>query len=177
MSAVLTRSITELCAADHGNDPAVLARWLANKTPDRVAQMLANPNSAFFVAEHGGVVAAVGCINKPDEIGLNYVSPAHRFAGVSRALLAAMEQHLRNRGVTTAQLSSTTTAHHFYLANGWHDAGPCELDFGMACQPMEPPRSQPSSSCLVAVMKSYLSSLYRARLSGAAWTALFLISK
>jgi GNAT superfamily N-acetyltransferase len=137
MSAVLTASITQLCTADHRNDPAILARWLANKSPEKVAQMLASPSAEFFVAEHAGVVAAVGCINSPDEIGLNYVSPAHRFAGISKALLAGMEEHLRKRGVTTAQLSSTATAHRFDLANGWHDAGACELDFGMTSQPME----------------------------------------
>ena len=101
--------------------------------------MLAKPDAEFFVAEHDGEVAAVGCVNKPDEIGLNYVSPTHRFAGVSKALLAGMEEHLRGRGATTARLSSTTTAHRFYLANGWHDAGACQFDFGMSCQPMEKP--------------------------------------
>jgi hypothetical protein len=34
---VLRRSIVELCAADHGDDPAILAQWLANKTPEIVA--------------------------------------------------------------------------------------------------------------------------------------------
>jgi hypothetical protein len=29
-SAVLQRSIAELCGADHRNDPAILSRWLAN---------------------------------------------------------------------------------------------------------------------------------------------------
>ena len=33
---MVRRSITELCAADHGNDPAILARWLDNKTPENV---------------------------------------------------------------------------------------------------------------------------------------------
>jgi hypothetical protein len=31
---VMRRSIAELCVADHRNDPAILERWLANKTPD-----------------------------------------------------------------------------------------------------------------------------------------------
>jgi hypothetical protein len=30
---IIRRSITELCTADHANDPAILQRWLANKTP------------------------------------------------------------------------------------------------------------------------------------------------
>lgn len=29
----LRRSITELCVADHRNDPDLLANWLRNKTP------------------------------------------------------------------------------------------------------------------------------------------------
>ena len=34
---VLRRSIAELFVADHGNDPEILGRWLANKTPEIVA--------------------------------------------------------------------------------------------------------------------------------------------
>jgi hypothetical protein len=33
---VLRRSITELCISDHRNDPTILGRWLANKTPENV---------------------------------------------------------------------------------------------------------------------------------------------
>jgi hypothetical protein len=32
----MPRSIAELCVLDHRNDPAILARWLANKTPEIV---------------------------------------------------------------------------------------------------------------------------------------------
>jgi hypothetical protein len=31
---VIRRSISELCEADHRNDPEILKRWLANKTPE-----------------------------------------------------------------------------------------------------------------------------------------------
>ena len=34
---VLRRSIIELCAADHRNDPTLLTAWLSNKTPANVA--------------------------------------------------------------------------------------------------------------------------------------------
>src|SRR5690606_26189715 len=44
MSRVLTASITELCGADHGNDPDRIARWTANKNVEGVRSMLANPN-------------------------------------------------------------------------------------------------------------------------------------
>jgi len=139
MSAVLTASIRDLCTADHRNDPAILARWLRNKTPEMVLRMFDNPRTQLFVAEHDGQVAAVGCLNGGDEIGLNYVAPAHRFAGVSKALLAAMEYRIRQSGVALARLSSTGTAHRFYLANGWQDSGPAEADCGLLCYPMEKP--------------------------------------
>lgn len=37
MAQVLRRSITELCLADHGNDPERLGAWLENKTAAKVA--------------------------------------------------------------------------------------------------------------------------------------------
>jgi hypothetical protein len=33
-SEVLRRSIVQLCENDHRGDPAILMRWLANKTPE-----------------------------------------------------------------------------------------------------------------------------------------------
>lgn len=137
MSAVLTASIRELCTADHRNDAEILGGWLRNKTPQMVLKMLERPGALFLVAEHDGEIAAVGCLNGPDEIGLNYVAPAHRFRGVSKALLAALEDRIRSSAAPVARLTSTGTAHRFYLANGWHDAGPAEADRGMLCYPME----------------------------------------
>lgn len=124
MSALLIASITELCALDHRNDRAAIANWTANKSPDGIRAMLANPAGRFLVAEDDGAVAAVGSVLNGNEIGLNYVHPAHRFKGISRALLAAMEAAMREAGTTEARVKSTETAHRFYLANGWEDAGP-----------------------------------------------------
>lgn len=136
MSAVLTASIRDLCAADHGNDPTILRGWLHNKTPDMVLKMLERPGAQYLVAERDGEIAAVGCLTGPDEIGLNYVAPSHRFHGVSKALLAALEDRIRASGIAVARLTSTGTAHRFYLAGGWRDAGPAEADRGMLCYPM-----------------------------------------
>lgn len=116
MSRVLIASITALCVADHGNDPDALASWLANKTPEGVRAWFDDGRNRLFVAEHGGEAAAVGGINAAREIILNYVAPAHRFVGVSKALLRAMEAAL---GPGEATLTSTRTARRFYRDAGW----------------------------------------------------------
>ena len=120
MSRVLIASITELCTADHGRVPERLATWTANKTPEGVARMLADPELCMLVAELDGRVAAVGAVLPgKGEVSLNYVDPAARFRGVSKALLAALETELRGQGVIDAELTSTDTARNFYLAAGW----------------------------------------------------------
>ena len=124
MSRVLIASITELCHADHGGDTAAIAAWTANKTPAGIAAMLETAGNRLFVAEQAGDVAAVGCVIGSNEIGLNYVDPSHRFKGISRTLLAAMEAAMRDTGATEGRLKSTTTAHRFYLDAGWVDEGP-----------------------------------------------------
>jgi GNAT superfamily N-acetyltransferase len=123
MSAVLVASITELCVADHNRDPAALASWLANKTPEGVGLWFANPANTILVAEHDSEIAACGAFNTDRKIILNYVSPRHRFAGVSKALLNAMETAL---GPGEATLDSTKTARRFYLDAGWREDGPPE---------------------------------------------------
>jgi hypothetical protein len=133
MSAVLIGSITELCVADHRNRPDILKRWLANKSPDGVRQWFGNPETRLFVAEADGAVAAAGGISAKREVILNYVSPRHRFTGVSTTLLDALEAGL---GPGEATLHSTGTAHRFYLSRGWTDAGPPEDHWGMPAYPM-----------------------------------------
>jgi GNAT superfamily N-acetyltransferase len=136
MSAVLIASITDLCTADHGNDPAVIAAWTANKSPDPLAEMMAEPDARFFLAESDGRIGAVGCIVSDSQVGLLYVDPAARFAGLSTALLAAMEAEMRAAGTRAARLESTLTAHDFYRARGWEDDGCAPDRFGLACVSM-----------------------------------------
>jgi GNAT superfamily N-acetyltransferase len=124
MSVVMTASVTALCSADHHDDPANIAQWVSNRTPEGVAKMLARPGQQFFVAERGGEIAAVGAVNAEGLVLFNYVSPAHRFRGVGRALMAHIEQVLRDAGHREARLVSTATARRFYLEGGWLADGP-----------------------------------------------------
>jgi GNAT superfamily N-acetyltransferase len=129
--AVLRSSITELCAADHGDDPVLLERWLANKQPEIVAGWIARADSSLLVAVEDDMILAVGSVTDTGEITSNYVAPSARFRGVSRALLAALEARAVERGNTEFRLHSTETAHRFYLSNGYVDAGEPIRKFGM----------------------------------------------
>ena len=120
MSAVLIASITDLCVADHRGDAHVLAAWLANKTPASVAEWFGNREVTLIVAEQSREIAGVGGYSRQREILLNYVSPAYRFAGVSAALLEAMELRL---GPGEARLQATETARRFYERRGWDSTG------------------------------------------------------
>lgn len=124
MSAVMTASITELCASDHGNDPEKLAAWTRNKTPEGIQAMLSNPEGRMFVAELDGLIAAVGAVSSAGMITLNYVSPLARFRGVSKAMLAVLETELKLLGFAEGRLEATATARSFYQSAGWLPDGP-----------------------------------------------------
>jgi GNAT superfamily N-acetyltransferase len=116
---VLKRSIGELCIRDHKNDPAILARWLGNKTTENFAAWAEQRDNSLLVAVEDGHILAVGSVTDAGTIGLNYVSPDARFRGVSRALLQALELRAVERGNTRCNLISTETARQFYLSNGY----------------------------------------------------------
>ncbi len=116
---VLRRSITELCEADHRNDPKLLDPWLANKRPSTVAAWIANPDAHVFVAIDSGAIVGVGAVTSTGEITLNYVSPAARFRGVSKELLKELEAEALRRGNACVTLTSTRTAYQFYRSAGY----------------------------------------------------------
>jgi GNAT superfamily N-acetyltransferase len=129
---VLRDSIAHLCSADHRDDPAILTRWLANKTPDNVVEWADGIGRSLLVVVDGEAILAVGGVRDSGEITLNYVAPSARFRGVSSALLAALEGRAIQRGATSATLLSTETAHRFYRERGYRDDGPSVGKFGTA---------------------------------------------
>lgn len=125
------RSISELCSADHGGDPEIVARWLANKTPENLPAWIARPDASLLVAVENGAILAVGMVRDAGELLMNYVSPDARFRGVSRALLRALEARGRERGAAIAMIESTETARGFYRSNGYVETGAATGKFGM----------------------------------------------
>ncbi|HZZ62597.1 MAG TPA: GNAT family N-acetyltransferase [Roseiarcus sp.] len=128
--AVLRRSIVELCSADHGHDPKLLAAWLANKTPENFTVWMQRADASYLLAIGGGI-AAVGAVTDDGEVLLNYVSPDARFLGASRILLGALERRASERGATQCTLISTETARRFYRARGYQETGAPTRKFGM----------------------------------------------
>jgi GNAT superfamily N-acetyltransferase len=127
---VLRESISRLCVADHRNDPAILNAWLANKTPETVAAWAMQRSNSLLLAVEGNAILGVGSVTNAGEITLNYVAPAARFRGVSRALLKALEARAAERGNNRCTLTSTETAHRFYQSAGYVDEGVPTGKFG-----------------------------------------------
>lgn len=133
---VLRRSITELCIADHKNDPSLLSQWLANKTPEHIANWMANADNHFVVAVEGGAVIGVGAVTKAGAIMLNYVAPDARFRGASKAIVAQLEHIARELGNRVCTLESTETARQFYISVGFAPDGEPGIAFGLPSYPM-----------------------------------------
>ncbi len=122
-SALLRRAITELCLADHAGDPAQIAGWVANKTPQTWLEWLARDDAMMYVAEQGGRIVGVCMMRNNGEVLLNYVSPDARFQGISKAMLSRMEADAAAVGVREMTLESTVTARRFYLSAGYSPVG------------------------------------------------------
>jgi len=122
MSAIRIASITALCAPDHDNDADTIADWIANKAGAAFRSMLAR-DAILLVAERDGRVVGLGGA-RGARVTLNYVDPDCRFAGVSTALLAALEAAIAAQGFASANLDSTATALRFYAERGWRQTGP-----------------------------------------------------
>jgi hypothetical protein len=54
---IVRRPIAELCGLDHAGDPAMLQKWLSNKTVENLRRWIAD--SHFFVAEGKRIAAGL----------------------------------------------------------------------------------------------------------------------
>lgn len=149
---VLRRSITECCRDDHRDDPALLAGWLENKTPENLRAWIQS-RGYTVVAEHHGEIVGVAMLGGNGKVTLCYLLPEVRFQGFGRLLLTALEVEALARGVTVLRLESTKTALSFYQRNGYSETGGVHSEFGLtahrlekvlggAALPVQPPRDQ-----------------------------------
>ena len=80
---------------------------------------IARDNAIVPVAERAGKVVGVGMVTLGGDILLNYVHPKARFDGVSKAILAGLEDALRAQGVKCCRLEITITVHPLYKISGF----------------------------------------------------------
>ncbi|WP_025060826.1 GNAT family N-acetyltransferase, partial [Sulfitobacter donghicola] len=116
---VLCRSIAELCIADHQGDAREIADWLSNKTEATWLSWLTRSDATVHVAERATEIVGVGMIDSHGEVLLNYVRPDARFSGVSKELLASLENVATTEGNRKCVLESTKTAKKFYERCGY----------------------------------------------------------
>jgi GNAT superfamily N-acetyltransferase len=134
--SVIRNSIVELCFRDHHDDAETLGLWLANKTPAHVRSWIHRHH--VLVAVDGSCILGVAAMTASGEVILNYVSPGFRFAGVSKALLTALEGRAKELGLALLTLLSTVTAVQFYRSAGYAKAGAPVRGFGVTMgQPMQ----------------------------------------
>lgn len=131
LSRVLIRSITQLCRADHRDDPQAIAKWTANKTPDSIRDWIKG-GAHIWLAEHAGQVAAVGGLRECD-ITLLYIDPDHTGLGIGSAMLNRLEAELIASGQSEARLEATRTAQEFYERHGWRLTGQCGARGDVSC--------------------------------------------
>ncbi len=134
---VVRRSIIELCAEDHRNDPGILQWWLENKTAANFELWIASQRNVALVVEREGQIVGFGLMDLKGVIALMYVSPDARFCGVSKALLSALEDAALAAGVREMKLESSNTALRFYRSAGYIPDGEPRHEYcGTFCHPM-----------------------------------------
>lgn len=129
---VLRRSILECCAEDHRNDPAILQKWLRNKTPETVESWFAWPAHYPLVATAGEEVTGVAMLSRPGKIVLLHVDPAWRGTGIGAALLKALEEKAQRTGAAMLRVSSTFSARRFYESHGYEFLAETSVPYGTA---------------------------------------------
>ena len=131
--ALLRAAITRACAPDHGHDPAVLAGWLANKTPEHVAAWIAAAANHCIVAEaeRGGALAGIALVTRKGRIALLHVAPDRLRRGVGSALLAALERQGRAWGLAELRVDGTRSARDFFVQHGYRAGPPVNTTYGI----------------------------------------------
>jgi GNAT superfamily N-acetyltransferase len=104
------RSISELCVDDHQGDRATIEAWLHNKTVANFAAWIASVEHVARIALDERGPQGFALLNRSGTVALLYVTPAARFHGVSKALLASVEHAAAELGLDELSLVSTSTA-------------------------------------------------------------------
>src|SRR5262245_53759879 len=121
-------AVHETAAADY--PPAIRNDWSPPITPERTERYLRNMTSGeedtVVAVVDGRVVGFASIVSSLSELRAVYVSPDMGRRGVGSALLRAVEELARNRGLKELHLDSSLTAERFYAAHRYLSEGAAE---------------------------------------------------
>lgn len=157
--ALLRESIVRSFAADHRHDPAVLERWLANKTAATVGAWIRSPSNHCVVALIDDVVAGVAILTRKGKIGLLHVHPDRLGQGIGTVLLQALEAQAAGWGLASVRVDSVRSVQPFYARHGYIDGAGFTTMYGidavfMARRVRSNARHRPTCACVPACASS-----------------------
>ncbi|HZV79661.1 MAG TPA: GNAT family N-acetyltransferase [Candidatus Binatus sp.] len=122
-----------------GEDLDIDVRGWRDRFTSFVAGLIADGEAAFFVAEHDGELAGMGCVyklrnhrsviyGKPSAYVTSvYVRPKHRRGGVARAITLASIEWARSNGCVVIRLRASEMGRLVYRSLGFTPTDEMEL--------------------------------------------------
>ncbi|MBT2294443.1 GNAT family N-acetyltransferase [Pseudomonas fluorescens] len=150
ISRIAERSIRVGCAAEHRNDPTVVAAWVRNNTLAHIRPWLVDPRLRLTVARLQGRPAGVAMASASGRIAFCYVQPESFRRGVGQALVRDIEAWLRGRGVARVRLNSTRSSQAFYRHLGFEQSADAFAIGGVKAIAMHKPLIAPQEKVLPA---------------------------
>lgn len=143
ISRIAERCIRVGCAAEHRNDPHLVAAWIRNSALARIRPWLADPRLRLTLARSQGRPVGTAMASVNGRITFCYVQPEWFRRGAGRALVRDMEAWLRALGVARVRLNSTRTSHGFYRHLGFEQSAEAFAIGGVATIAMHKPLGGP----------------------------------
>jgi len=110
------RSVREVASKDYRH--AQIEAWVL--APGEIAVWAERmQNRTTFVAEENGRLIGFTQYEPPDHIDMIYVHPERQRMGVASALLAALENNARERGVKLLNVEASVTSRPFFERHGY----------------------------------------------------------
>lgn len=122
ISRIAERSIRVGCAAEHRNDPRLVAAWIRTNATTRIRPWLLDPRLRLTLARLHGRPVGVAMASVSGRIAFCYVQPEWFRRGAGRALVQDIEAWLCGRGLAQVRLNSTGTSHGFYRRLGFEQS-------------------------------------------------------
>lgn len=116
LGALVQRAIRASNSADY--PPAIIEAMCANFEPDKVLERMA-VRDVFAAVQDGGIIGTVSFSLPRSKLYSLFIEPRVQRTGTGRRLVHHIEQHAKDLGCTSLQLSASITAKSFYERLGY----------------------------------------------------------